>query len=475
MNSKFLWGGATAANQLEGGYDSDGRGLSLSDVFRFYQKEDRKLMKKELTLKEVLELSKDTTGNFPKRRGIDFYNHYKEDIELLSKMGINAFRLSFSWSRIFPRGDESEPNEKGLQFYESVIDELLRHHIEPVVTLSHFETPLVIATEYGGWANKKVIDFYFRYCDTVFQRFKGKIKYWMSFNEINAALEIPFKGSALTYSEDDAYETRKHQALYHQFLASAMVTKQLHCIDSSAQMGCMIASFTTYPETCHPKDIYQALLENRDYYFYMDVQVNGQYPDWYWKQLKKKKITLEIEPHELQILHDNTVDYISFSYYMSLTATHKLDKSIGEGNLKGSIDNPYLKKTDWGWAIDPLGLRITMNEIYYRYHKPIMISENGFGAFDKLESDGCIHDSYRIAYLSEHIEAMLDAINEDGVDCIGYLSWSPIDMISAGTSEMSKRYGFIYVDYDDTGQGSGKRYKKDSYYWYQQFLKQKVK
>lgn len=470
MKSTFLWGGASAANQLEGAYDVDGRGLSTADIFPFYEQKDRKQAKKEYTLDEVLQYAKDKEGNFPKRRGIDFYHHFKEDIAYLAEMGFQAFRLSFSWSRIFPNGDEEEPNMAGLAFYDQVIDELLKYHIEPIVTLSHFETPLTLAITYGGWANKKLVTFFTRYCQCVFDHFKGRIKYWMTFNEINAALEIPLKGSALLWEEGKEYEKKKHQALYNQFLASALATKALRECNPNAEMGCMVASFTTYPETCHPKDVYQAMLENRAYYLFLDVQANGSYPNWYWKQLRKQNICIDMDEQELSIMKEYTVDYISFSYYMSLTCTHEKNREVGEGNLKGSIDNPYLAKTDWGWSIDPLGLRITMNEIYDRYHKPILISENGFGAYDQLEADGTIHDPYRIAYLSEHIEELLNAIEEDGVDCFGYLSWSPIDMISAGTSEMSKRYGFVYVDYDDYGIGSGKRYKKDSFAWYKTLI-----
>lgn len=469
LNDRFLWGGSTAANQLEGGYNIDNKGMSVADIFEFYEKKDRKKAKKELSLEEIGELLKKENGNFPKRRGCDFYNHYKEDIALLAEMGFKAFRMSFSWSRIYPRGDEKEPNKKGLDFYDNVVNELLKYGIEPVVTLSHFETPLVIATEYGGWCNKEVIKFFQIYCHTVFEHFKGRVKYWMSFNEINATLEIPLKGAAIPYSSDDLYETRKHQALYNQFLASALVTKELKEIDKSAKMGCMIASFTTYPDTCNPLDIFKAMKANQEYYLYTDVQANGEYPTWYIKELERKKIQLNMPKEELSIIKNNTVDYISFSYYMSLVVSHDTSKQICEGNLKGGIDNPYLPKSDWGWSIDPLGLRITLNEFYYRYKLPLMISENGFGAYDEIK-DGTVHDEYRIEYLKRHIEELINAINDDGVDCFAYLSWSPIDMISAGTSEMSKRYGYIYVDYDDYGNGTGKRIKKDSFKWYKKVI-----
>ncbi len=470
LDKDFLWGGASAANQMEGGYDLDGRGMSIADVFMFYEKKERHLAKKELTIEEIKKLRENKSNNFPKRRGNDFYHHYQEDIALLAKMGIKAFRMSFSWSRIFPRGDEKEPNKAGLKFYDNIINELLKYKIEPIITLSHFETPLVIATEYGGWCNKEVIKFFQTYCYTVFTHFKGRIKYWMSFNEINAALEIPFKGSAIPFSQDRLYETQVHQGLYNQFLASALVTRELKRIDKTAKMGCMIASFTTYPASCDPDDILKAMRANQEYYLYADVQANGNYPNWYLKNLEKRDIHLNFSKEELDIIKNNTVDYISFSYYLSLVASHDPARKVGEGNLKGGVENPYLEKSDWGWAIDPIGLRITMNEIYYRYNLPILISENGFGANDILTVDNQIHDEYRIKYLQKHINELKKAIELDGVICLGYLSWSPIDMISAGTSEMNKRYGYIYVDYDDYGNGSGKRYLKDSFYWYQKAI-----
>lgn len=468
LDDNFLWGGATAANQLEGGFDLDGRGMSIADVFEFYEKEDRKKMKKELSVDEIEELLH-KEGNFPKRRGCDFYHNYKNDIALLAEMGFKAFRMSFSWSRIYPNGDEECPNKKGLEFYDKVINELLKYNIEPVITLSHFETPIIISTKYGGWSNKYVIHFFERYCHTMFEYFKGRIKYWMTFNEINAAFELPFKGSAIPYNDDSLYETRIHQGVYNQFLASALVTKDLKEIDPEAKMGCMIASFTTYPETCDPRDIFKALKANQRYYLFSDVQCKGEYPAWYLQELKRKNICLDMHEAEKDIIKKHTVDYISFSYYLSLVTSHDTSKDLGEGNLIGGVENPFLPKSDWGWAIDPLGLRITLNEFYYRYKLPLMISENGFGAYDVLK-DGTVHDNYRIDYLRCHIKELINSVIEDGVDCFSYLSWSPIDMISAGTSEMSKRYGYIYVDYDDYGNGSGKRIKKDSFYWYKKVI-----
>lgn len=467
LKEQFLWGAASAACQMEGAYAEKGRTLSIADI-DIYNSEH--VEKQPLTLRDIELLRKDENSNFPKRRGNDFYHYYQEDLSLLAELGLKAYRFSISWSRIYPNSNDIEPNEEGLSFYEKVINKCITYGIEPIITLSHFDTPLYIVTDYGGWCNHDVIQLFTNYAITIFQRFKGKVKYWLSFNEINATLEIPFTGSGLLFHDDKEYEEQKHQALYHQFLASSLVTKALHKIDPQAKMGCMVASFTTYPETCHPKDVYKAMKENRDYYLYMDIQANGIYPNWYWKKLNQENIKLDIKEEELALIKTYTVDFISFSYYMSFTVSHNTGKEMGQGNLKAGIDNPYLEKTDWGWSIDPLGLRITMNEVYDRYHKPIMISENGFGAYDKLEKDRKIHDTYRIAYLSKHIEELENAIELDGVDCFAYLSWSPIDMISAGTSEMRKRYGYVYVDYDDVGNGSGKRYKKDSFDWYQTLI-----
>ena len=470
LDKDFLWGGASAANQMEGGYDLDGRGMSIADVFMFYEKKERHLAKKELTIEEIKKLRENKSNNFPKRRGNDFYHHYQEDIALLAKMGIKAFRMSFSWSRIFPRGDEKEPNKAGLKFYDNIINELLKYKIEPIITLSHFETPLVIATEYGGWCNKEVIKFFQTYCYTVFTHFKGRIKYWMSFNEINAALEIPFKGSAIPFSQDRLYETQVHQGLYNQFLASALVTRELKRIDKTAKMGCMIASFTTYPASCDPHDILKAMRANQEYYLYADVQANGNYPNWYLKNLEKRDIHLNFSKEELDIIKNNTVDYISFSYYLSLVASHDPARKVGEGNLKGGVENPYLEKSDWGWAIDPIGLRISMVDLYDRYRKPLFIVENGLGAKDVVLPDGTIDDQYRIDYFDCHCKEMLNAIEIDGVECLGYTSWGCIDIVSESTKQMSKRYGFIYVDADDYGKGTYKRIPKKSFYWYKKVI-----
>lgn len=468
MKRTFLWGAASAANQMEGAYDQDGKGLTTADLALFYEKADRKKAKKDLTSDDIAQL-KSLPGNFPKRRGNDFYHHWEEDLELLHDLGLKAYRFSISWARIFPHGDDSVSNEAGLLFYDNIIDRCIQYGIEPIITLSHFETPLNIAEKYGGWKNRTVVDLFLKYCNTVFCRYQGKVKYWMAFNEINSAIEIPFKGQALPYRDDNNYLVDVHHGMHHQVLASALATKMLHTIDPTAKMGCMIASFLTYPRTCAPADIWRTLQENRSYYLYSDLLAKGIFPAWYLKKLEQDHIPINLTASDFKAIHQNTVDYISFSYYMSLTCSADPAMKTGEGNLKGGVDNPYLEQTDWGWSIDPLGLRIALNDMYDRYHLPLMISENGFGAIERPE-DGTVHDFNRINYLKKHISALKKAVDEDGVDCFAYCAWSPIDMVSAGTSEMKKRYGFIYVDADDYGNGTYTRTRKDSFYWYKKVI-----
>lgn len=469
MEKEFLWGAASSANQMEGAYNVDGKGLSIADLALFYEYKDRLKLKKELSLDDIEKL-KDTDGNFPKRRGNDFYHRWEEDLELLHQLGIKAYRFSIAWSRIFPNGDDVNANEAGLSFYENIINRCIEYKIEPIITLSHFETPLVISEKYGGWNNRSVIKLFLRYACVVFQRFKGKVKYWIAFNEINAALEIPYKGSAIPFANNAHYAQAVHDGLHNQVLASALVAKKLHEIDSNAKIGCMIASFLTYPLTCAPPDVWKALNENRSYYLYADMLVKGFLPAWYRMDLARQGIEITLSEQDLTIIKNNTVDYISFSYYMSLTASSSQNQNKGNGNLKGGVINPFLEKTDWGWSIDPTGLRIALNDMYDRYNLPIMISENGFGSIDVLEHDGTVIDNDRIKYLKEHVKALKAAVEEDGVNCFCYLVWSPIDMVSSGTSEMRKRYGFIYVDADDYGNGTYDRFKKKSFYWYRKVI-----
>ncbi|PNZ58689.1 6-phospho-beta-glucosidase [Staphylococcus casei] len=466
----FLWGGATAANQIEGAYNKDGKGMSSADFVEFIPKSQRTGdHNMDMTSEHVQKvLSDDYDGRFPKRDGIDFYYTYKEDIKLFAELGFKAFRMSIHWSRIFPNGYDLEPNEAGLAFYDDVFDTLLSYNIEPVVTLSHYETPFGLTEKYNGWVNREVINHFVRYTETMFNRYKDKVKYWITFNEINIINISPYTGGGIISDKEDNPITASYQALHHQFVASALATKSLKQIIPHAQMGCMLARMKHYPYTCNPEDVLKAQQEDQANLLYTDVQAKGEYPNYYHKFLADNNIDLEITDADLAIIKQYPVDYISFSYYMSLLSSVTPEGETTGGNLMNSLKNPYLTASDWGWQIDPIGLRIVLNELWDRYQKPLFIVENGLGAKDVVE-DGKIHDDYRIEYLQQHISEAKKAI-EDGVDLIGYLAWGPIDLISMSTSEMSKRYGFIYVDQDDYGNGSKKRFKKDSFDWYKKVI-----
>ncbi|MEH7118035.1 6-phospho-beta-glucosidase [Neobacillus vireti] len=468
----FLWGGATAANQLEGAYNEGGKGLSIFDMVKFVPREERGNdiemdVKSEMELEELLSLG--DGENFPKRRGIDFYHRYQEDIALFAEMGFKVFRMSISWPRIFPNGDELTPNEEGLAFYDKVFDELQKYGIEPLVTLSHYEIPLNLVQKYNGWADRRVVEFFVHYAETVFNRYKDKVKYWLTFNEINISQFSPYIGSGLLIDRVEHKEQAVYQALHHQFVASARAVKACHEIIPGSQIGCMLARMEVYPETCNPRDVLAALEEDQKNLFFTDVQVRGYYPSHMLSYFEKNNIHIEMLPGDEEILLQHPVDFLSFSYYMTMVASGDPDKLKQKGNFSSGILNPYLETSDWGWQIDPTGLRITLKKMYDRYQVPLFIVENGLGAYDKVEADGSIQDDYRINYLREHIKAMGEAI-QDGVDLMGYTSWGCIDLISAGTSEMSKRYGFIYVDQDDYGNGTLKRTPKKSFHWYKDVI-----
>ncbi|QJF24277.1 glycoside hydrolase family 1 protein [Mammaliicoccus vitulinus] len=467
----FLWGGATAANQIEGAFDKDGKGLSSADFVEYIPKDQRtKDNHMEVTTEHIQKvLSGEHNGRFPKREGIDFYYQYEEDIKLLAEMGFKAFRLSIHWSRIFPKGYEQEPNEAGLKFYENVFKTLKSYNIEPVVTLSHYETPFGLTEKYNGWVDRAVVSHFEHYAKTVFQRYKGLVKYWMTFNEINIINISPFTGGGIISDQLDNPKAASYQALHHQLLASSLATKALREIDDNAQIGCMLARMKHYPYTCNPEDVLKAMQDDQMNLLYTDVHALGEYPNYFKQFLKENNIELQIEDGDLETLKSYTVDYISFSYYMSLLSANSEEGAVTEGNLMNSLKNPYLEASDWGWQIDPIGIRIVLNEFWDRYHKPLFIVENGLGAKDTVEADGSIHDTYRIDYLEKHIQEIKKAVL-DGVDVIGYLAWGPIDLVSMSTSEMSKRYGFVYVDKDDDGNGTGKRSKKDSYNWYKDVI-----
>ncbi|KRL37373.1 6-phospho-beta-glucosidase [Liquorilactobacillus uvarum] len=460
----FLWGGATAANQCEGAYRDDGKGLSLVDILPTAS-EDR-----QYALFHPKEAEKKNYQYYPSHESIDFYHHYKEDIKLFAEMGYRVFRMSLSWPRIFPNGDDNEPNEAGLKFYDDVFAECRKYKIEPLVTLNHFDTPLALFDKYNGWSNRSLIELYVKYCKTVLERYQGQVHYWLTFNEINMILHIPFLGGGMDVNRAENAEQLKYQAAHHQLVASALVTKLAHEIDPENKVGCMLAAGQTYPYTCAPEDVFAAMQADREGYFFIDVQARGYYPSYAKRIFENKQVKIKMAEDDKQILRKNTVDFISFSYYSSrLTSTDPKVNSKTADNIFDSLKNPYLKTSSWGWQTDALGLRITMNQIYDRYQKPLFVVENGLGEKDVLTEEHEVHDEYRIAYLRENIKEMGEAI-ADGVECWGYTSWGCIDLVSAGSGEMSKRYGYIYVDRDDQGKGTQKRYKKDSFSWYAEVI-----
>lgn len=403
---------------------------------------------------------------YPTHTAVDFYHHYKEDISLMAEMGFKCFRLSINWSRIYPNGEDEKPNEKGLEFYDSVFDECKKYNIEPVITLFHFETPLSLINRYGGWIDRKCVDYFLKYCETVFTRYKGKVKYWMTFNEINNMEILPLYAGGLLKNDDQS----KAIGTYHQMLASALAAKKAHEVDPDNQVGMMIAYTSVYALTADPKDQLLKMKDEQTRHFYCDVQCKGYYPEYKLKDYERKNVVLPIRDGDEEILKEGTVDYIGFSYYASSCVSSDPTKNTTSGNMTASVINPYVEKGEWGWMIDPDGLRLSLNTLQERYHLPLFIVENGLGAIDTVEEDGFIHDLYRIDYLKKHILAMKQSIEEDGIHLMGYTPWGCIDLISAGKGEMRKRYGFVYVDKDDAGNGSLKRIKKDSFDWYKKVI-----
>lgn len=453
----FLWGGATAANQYEGAYNEDGKGLSIQDVTPHGLKTPP---------------TKEPTPDNMKLVGIDFYHRYKEDIRLFAEMGFKVYRTSIAWSRIFPNGDDETPNEKGLAFYDAVFDELHKYGIEPLITISHYETPLHLARKYGGWRNRKLIGFYEKYVRTIFSRYKNKVKYWLTFNEINSITHAPFLSGAIEKTVDELSKQDLYQAIHHELVASALATKIGHEINPDFQIGCMILAMPVYPLTPNPDDVIAAMECDRENMLFADVQVRGKYPSYTKRLFEENEITIQFEPNDEEILK-NTVDFISFSYYMSVCESADSSKEPGEGNLLGGIPNPYLKASQWGWQIDPKGLRYVLNTLYDRYQKPLFIVENGLGAEDTLITDAngnkTVLDDDRIQYLNDHLVQVGEAI-KDGVEVMGYTTWGCIDLVSASTAELKKRYGFIYVDRNDDGSGTLERYRKKSFYWYKNVI-----
>ncbi|GKX68377.1 glycoside hydrolase family 1 protein [Inconstantimicrobium mannanitabidum] len=454
----FLWGGAVAANQCEGAYNEEGKGLSTQDIA------PRGI---------VGPITEEPTEDNMKLIGIDFYHRYKEDIKLFAEMGFKVFRTSIAWSRIFPNGDDEKPNEKGLQFYDDLFDECLKYGIEPLVTISHYETPLALSKNYDGWVNRKLIGFFENYVTTIFNRYKNKVKYWLTFNEINSVLHAPYMSGGIFTDKEKLSKQDLYQAIHHELVASAKAVKIGHEINPDFKIGCMILGVPNYPLTSQPSDVLEAMKQDRDNLFFSDIQVRGYYPRYMNRYFKANNIEIKMEPGDEEILK-NTVDFISFSYYMSSCATTDPEKKKGAaGNIIAGVPNPYLEASEWGWQIDPQGLRYILNLLYDRYQKPLFIVENGLGAVDELITDEngnkTVNDDYRIKYLNDHLVQVAEAI-EDGVDLMGYTTWGCIDLVSASTAQLKKRYGFIYVDRNDDGSGTLERYKKKSFNWYKEVI-----
>lgn len=452
----FLWGGATAANQFEGAYLEGGKGLSTADVMTSGEHG----VPREITNGIVED------RHYPSHEAVGHYRRFEEDIALFGEMGFKCYRLSINWTRIFPNGDEAEPNEEGLRYYDEVFDACLRRNIEPLVTLSHFETPLGLL-KYGSWTNRQVVDFFLRYCETVFNRYKSKVTRWITFNEINVMSTKPWMAGGVDSDEEQVRMT----AAYHQFLASAKAVRLAHEINPANKVGMMYAGHFSYPNSCDPEDVQRHDEFMHKMLFYCDVQCRGRYPAYKLKEFEREGIVLPIEAGDEETLRQGTVDFLSFSYYL----THVVGKETslvmkGLNGVKTGYANSHLPTSEWGWAINPLGLRHALNLLYDRYQIPLMIVENGLGAVDRVEEDGSVHDGYRIDYLRDHIREMRKAIELDGVEVWGYTMWSPIDIISASTGEMKKRYGLVYADVDDRGDGTFKRIRKDSFHWYKKVI-----
>ncbi len=467
----FLWGGATAANQFEGGWDADGKGASVPDHVRGGTVDTPRLWDKDI----------DPNVYYPSHEAVDFYHHYKEDIALYGEMGFKCYRLSINWTRIYPTGMEEEPNQAGLDFYHNVFAECKKYNIEPLVTISHYELPWALSVKYNGWTGRDVIDYFVRYATTLFKEYKDEVHYWLTFNEINVGaqsmgriLSLGMQGEdhkpMFKMEETPEEASDRFTALHNQFVASAKAVVIGHEINPDNKIGLMIAGNMTYPFTPNPVDVKEAQDKmNMANWFCGDVQVRGHYPYYAKRYFKDHNITVRTEPGDDEILAKGTVDFYSFSYYMSSCATLDPEALKAKGNMFTGIKNPYLKASDWGWQIDPMGLRIYLNEVYGRYEIPLMIVENGLGAIDERAEDGKFHDDYRINYLRDHIKAMKEAV-EDGVELMGYTMWGCTDLVSASTGEMKKRYGFVYVDRDNDGNGDFHRERKDSFYWYKKVI-----
>ncbi|OMP28973.1 6-phospho-beta-glucosidase [Bacillus sp. I-2] len=473
FSDNFLWGGATAANQIEGAYLEDGKGLSTSDFAAYkdpYAQGKVNNFTFDVSSAELNKYKENPEAfDFPKRRGIDFYHRYEEDIALFAEMGFKVFRLSISWARIFPTGLEDKPNEEGLAFYDKVFDECAKYGIEPLVTMSHYEMPITLTEKYNGWMSRELVPLFEKYARAILERYKNKVKYWITFNEMNMNLNSLYTGAGILEDLVDHKLQAAYQASHHQFVASALTVKAAKEIIPNVQIGCMINQIEAYAKTTKPEDQLQAVKSNQLNMFYPDVQARGEYPTYMVKYFADNQIKLDIKEQDEQILKEGTVDFVAISYYMSHVAEAREDAAELAGTFDSPIKNEHLELSQWDWPIDPMGLRISLIKLYDRYQKPLFVCENGLGARDTLTQDGKVHDDYRIDYLKKHIEQMKEAVKE-GVDLMGYTPWGCIDLISCGTSQMTKRYGLIYVDQDDLGNGTLNRYRKDSFFWYKNVI-----
>ncbi len=462
--NEFLWGGAVAANQCEGAWREDGKGWCVADINLF--RDDVSLQKKyneEITTAYIQEAIADKQGIYPKRKAIDFYHTYRNDLKLLSAAGMNAFRTSINWARIYPNGDESTPNEAGLQFYDRLIDEIIANGMEPVITLSHYEMPLHLTTAYSGWYSRELVDFFVRYCETVFSRYRDKVKYWILVNQINLITHESFNHLGIAEDKVTHLQEAKYQGVHNEMVACAKATALARRINPAFRIGMMFADGVSYPASCKPEDVLATVRRNQMEFFFGDVLLRGKYPGYAWRYFEENAIDLRLYPGDEDALRA-TADFMAISYYYT-----RISDSDSVKKHKTSYPNPYIKASDWGWGIDPIGLRTKLNLYWDRYQVPIMIAENGIGAFDQPNEHGEILDDYRIDYLRSHLAQAKEAIR-DGVELMGYFPWGPIDIVSCSSSEMSKRYGFIYVDLDDYGKGSGARSLKKSYGWYKQVI-----
>lgn len=468
----FLIGGAISACQAEGASTVGGKSMTFPEVVKMIAPEERRSFGQAKVTEKILEEAKtETAAVYPKRWGIDFYHTYKEDIALLAEMGFTVFRFSISMARIFPDLAKLEPNEGALKYYENVVDECRKYNMEPLITMAHFDPPVEMYERFGGWCSRELIDIFIKYSELIMERFKGKVKYWVIFNEINMCRMAPFKTVAMVHEDAEDYEERLYNAVHNQFVAAAKTIEIGRKINPQFQFGCMIADICTYPYSCDPRDV----LFNQDSdrmmnLFFLDVQANGEYPYYMLNYFKKKGIRINTAQGDFDAIRRHTADFVGLSYYMSTVSSYNTGgKEKTGGNLGQGLKNPMLQSTEWGWQIDPVGLRYTLHRLYDRYRKPLFVLENGIGMVEEPDQEKKVHDEYRISYIRDHLEQLLLSI-EEGCEILGYTMWSPLDVISSGTSEMAKRYGFIYVDQDDFGGGSKKRYKKDSFYWFKSVL-----